>query len=53
MQIPLLPPEACELLDGWTWIEEGLTLQFCGSYCDAMRTGDPQLEGTYGCPPPW
>jgi hypothetical protein len=51
IQVPWLFPGDCETADGWTWIEFGLTLAFCGSYCDAMRTGDPPLEVIYACPP--
>jgi hypothetical protein len=50
-QIPHLDLDECETEDGWAWIEEGQSLTFCGSWCDAMRVGDPMLEIIYGCPP--
>jgi hypothetical protein len=44
--------EDCETMDGWTWIEEGLIMTFCGSYCDDFKNGTAVFDGTYGCPPP-
>ena len=44
--------EECEMgtEDGWIWIEEGITVLFCGSYCDSLKsTGE--VDGIYGCPP--
>lgn len=41
----------CENEDGWTWIEEGVIVTFCGSYCDAFKGGGVAFDGTYGCPP--
>jgi hypothetical protein len=39
----------CENEDGWAWLEEGLILTFCGSYCDGFKTGELAFEGSYGC----
>jgi hypothetical protein len=60
-QIPLIVIEAngedvpfvldCENEHGWTWIEEGTILTFCGSFCEAFKTGAASFEGIYGCPP--
>src|SRR5690606_13814376 len=36
--------------DGWTWIEEGEIMTFCGSYCDDFKGGGVQFDGKYGCP---
>jgi hypothetical protein len=41
----------CEQDSGWTWIEEGTILSFCGSYCEAFKAAEGIFEGTYGCPP--
>jgi hypothetical protein len=40
----------CEDEDGWAWIEEGMILTFCGSYCDGYKNGELAFEGSYGCP---
>jgi hypothetical protein len=37
---------------GWSWLEEGLILTFCGSFCDAVQAGEGIVEGIYGCPLP-
>jgi hypothetical protein len=43
----------CEHEHGWTWLEEGLILSFCGSFCEAFKAGDgASFEGIYGCPLP-
>jgi hypothetical protein len=43
----------CEHEHGWTWLEEGLILSFCGSFCEAFKAGDgSSFEGIYGCPLP-
>ena len=39
----------CENEDGWTWIEAGLVLSFCGSHCDAYMTEGVVVDGFYGC----
>jgi hypothetical protein len=44
--------EDCENEDGWSWIDEGLIVTFCGSYCDDFKSGGTTFDGTYGCPPP-
>jgi hypothetical protein len=44
--------EECEMgtENGWIWIEEGVTVLFCGTYCDQLKsTGE--VDGIYGCPP--
>lgn len=41
----------CATEDGWTWIEEGLIVTFCGSYCDDFKSGTTVFDGTYECPP--
>jgi hypothetical protein len=41
----------CEQADGWTWIEPGTILSFCGGFCEAFKAGEGIFEGTYGCPP--
>ncbi|PRQ09671.1 vWA domain-containing protein [Enhygromyxa salina] len=41
----------CDNEDGWTWLEEGVIVTFCGSYCEDFKTGS-SFDGTYGCPPP-
>ena len=43
--------EDCENEDGWTWIEQGLILTFCGSYCEDFKQGTAVFDGEYGCPP--
>jgi hypothetical protein len=50
MEVPYVTDCANE--DGWTWIEEGLIVTFCGSYCDDFKQGGVVFDGTYGCPPP-
>jgi hypothetical protein len=44
--------EDCSQGDGWTWVEEGLIVTFCGSYCEDFKTGTTVFDGEYGCPPP-
>jgi hypothetical protein len=41
----------CESQDGWTWLEDGVVVTFCGSYGQNFKSGDMAFEGTYGCPP--
>lgn len=41
----------CENEDGWTWLEEGVVMTFCGSYCEDFKNGTAEFDGTYGCPP--
>ena len=48
---PVPRPGRLRQQDGWTWIEEGLIVTFCGSYCDDFKTGGAVFDGTYGCPP--
>ena len=48
MMVPLV--DDCANEDGWAWIELGLTLEFCGSYCDDFKNGG-SFDGKYGCPP--
>ena len=43
--------EDCENEDGWAWIEEGVIMTFCGSYCDDFKNGGVTFDGIYGCPP--
>jgi hypothetical protein len=49
MDVPKV--DDCENEDGWTWIEEGVIVTFCGIYCDDFKTGTAVFDGTYGCPP--
>ena len=49
MMVPYV--EDCDNEDGWTWLEEGLIMTFCGSYCDDFKNGTAVFDGTYGCPP--
>ncbi|KIG19292.1 Endo-1,4-beta-xylanase A precursor [Enhygromyxa salina] len=49
MKIPKV--EDCANEDGWTWLEEGVIVTFCGTYCDDFKTGGAVFDGTYGCPP--
>ena len=49
MEIPYV--DDCANEDGWTWIEEGVIVTFCGSYCDDFKQGGVVFDGTYGCPP--
>jgi hypothetical protein len=49
MDIPKV--DDCANEDGWTWLEEGVIVTFCGSYCDDFKTGGAIFDGTYGCPP--
>ena len=48
--VPYLEPETCATEDGWTWLEPGQVVTFCGAACDAMKTSGTTIEGTYGCP---
>src|SRR5690606_22407954 len=41
----------CENANGWTWIEQGSTVSFCGSYCSGFKAGGATFEGLYGCEP--
>jgi hypothetical protein len=45
------PVDDCETEDGWAWVEYGLIVTFCGSYCDDFKNGTASFDGTYGCPP--
>jgi hypothetical protein len=40
---------SCDEGDGWAWIEVGLVLEICGSYCEDFK-GGATIDGTYGCP---
>jgi hypothetical protein len=62
-QIPLVEVEMngeavpyvsdCEHENGWSWIEEGLIMSFCGSFCEAFKAGEgASFEVIYGCPLP-
>jgi hypothetical protein len=46
------PVDDCATEDGWTWVEVGLIVTFCGTYCDDFKNGAASFDGTYGCPPP-
>jgi hypothetical protein len=46
------PVDDCETEDGWAWVEVGLIMTFCGTYCDDFKNGTASFDGTYGCPPP-
>ena len=35
MEVPKV--DDCDTEDGWTWLEEGVIVTFCGSYCDDLR----------------
>jgi hypothetical protein len=50
MIVPLV--DDCENEDGWAWIEVGVIMTFCGSYCDDFKNGTTIFDGSYGCPPP-
>jgi hypothetical protein len=53
MEVPYLDymdPTLCETMDGWTWLEYGVIVTFCGSYCDDFKTGGATFDGIYGCP---
>ena len=51
--IPFVDPDACEAAeDGWTWIEEGLVVTFCGLSCAIMKDGSQNFRAEFGCPPP-
>jgi hypothetical protein len=41
----------CEAEDGWTWLEEGTLMTFCGSLCQNFKKRSAVFGGTYGCPP--
>jgi len=41
----------CDTEDGWTWLEEGQVVIFCGTYCENFKNGTTTFDGTYGCPP--
>ncbi len=45
------PVANCDTEDGWAWVDEGLIVTFCGSYCDDFKQGAAVFDGTYGCPP--
>jgi hypothetical protein len=47
-----ITPEECDMAteDGWIWVEEGVSVRFCGSYCDQLKTTG-EVDGIYGCPP--
>ncbi|WP_157595824.1 vWA domain-containing protein [Plesiocystis pacifica] len=50
--VPFLEdPADCDTMDGWTWIEEGLIMTFCGQYCEDFKNGMVSFDGEYGCPP--
>jgi hypothetical protein len=51
MEVPG-PLDDCSSGDGWAWVEVGLTMTFCGSYCEDFKNGTATFDGTYGCPPP-
>jgi von Willebrand factor type A domain len=46
------PLDDCASGDGWAWIDVGLVMTFCGTYCDDFKKGTATFDGTYGCPPP-
>jgi hypothetical protein len=50
MEVPFV--EDCANEDGWTWLEEGLVVTFCGTYCDDFKSGTVMFDGVYGCPDP-
>ena len=37
--------------DGWIWLEEGVSVMFCGAACDTLKA-TLEVDGVYGCPPP-
>jgi hypothetical protein len=61
VQIPLMEIEMeglevpyvseCASEDGWSWIEEGEVLTFCGLHCEKFKLG-AFVDVAYGCPLP-
>ena len=51
-KVPLVGSD-CATEDGWNWVELGVMLEFCGSYCDAwMNPPEPiSYDIEVGCPP--
>jgi hypothetical protein len=55
MQVPGpldITAEECDMgtEDGWIWVDLGLSVRFCGTYCDQLKeTGE--VDGVYECPP--
>jgi hypothetical protein len=50
-EVPFLPDLAdCETMDGWAWLEYGVVVTFCGSFCDDFKGGSAVFDGVYGCP---
>ncbi len=45
------PVTDCENEDGWAWVEEGVIVTFCGSYCADFKIGGSVIDGKYECPP--
>lgn len=48
--IPYIEPDACASQAGWTWVELGEVVRFCGDACEAMQEIEAVIEGRYGCP---
>jgi hypothetical protein len=49
--IPYVEPQDCASQDGWTWLEPGIAVSFCGQACEAMKSlAGNTFEGRYGCP---
>lgn len=36
-------------VDGWIWVVEGELVEFCGSFCDTLKSTGV-VDGTYECP---
>lgn len=46
-----ITPAECDMgvQDGWIWVVEGISVRFCGTYCDQLISNG-EVDGIYGCP---
>jgi hypothetical protein len=40
---------SCQAGDGWTWVEEGVVVQLCGSACEQYAADGDPVTVVYGC----
>jgi hypothetical protein len=46
-----ITPAECDMgtENGWIWVVEGISVRFCGTYCDELISSG-EVDGIYGCP---
>lgn len=47
---PIPYVDSCASGNGWTWVQEGEQVRFCGTYCQDYKDGPTSIDAGYDCP---